>query len=426
MYSAWDLKTGKPLVRLQGAQDGLEHSFSPDGRAFFVLHPDGKTRLHDAQTGKSLAEVPHGTLHFAPMGGTGPTGGTTGAKVAIGEKRGRVTVWDVGKGKMLHQHTNLGGELVQVKWFPDGKRLMIVSDLPLIRVIDTTNGRTLAEHRRLPPNVLEVGVSPDLKYAVAAMPATPKAPGSIKLFPFDGSAPTLVQQGKTSTPPLVFEFGRDGKQLFIEAQGKSRWLRPFPQGDAWVEQFGGVFAWSDESQRVFSAQPDLPAVVLDSTTGKKMWELPQTMQDFQKVLFGAKGAHLLSVHLDDSVRVWETATGRLVMSLAKPQSPLRDVVLSPDGKRLFTTHEDDTIRQWHIETGKLVAELKGLAGAKIVLSPDGKKLFSSDDAGRHIVWDIRSEQRTAAEVSKWLRCHMPYRLDGQTLVPSPIQTATCK
>jgi WD40 repeat protein len=117
------------------------------------------------------------------------------------------------------------------------------------------------------------------------------------------------------------------------------------------------------------------------------------MQDFQRVQFGPGGKHLLSVHNDDSVRIWETSSGRLVMSLAKPQSPLRDVRLSPDGKRLFTTHEDDAIRQWHIETGKLVAELKGLAAAKILISPDGKTLFSSDEQGRHILWDIRAEQR---------------------------------
>ena len=150
------------------------------------------------------------------------------------------------------------------------------------------------------------------------------------------------------------------------------------------------------------------------------------MQDFQRVTFGPGGKHLLSLHNDDSVRIWETSSGRLVMSLAKPQSPLREVKLSPDGKRLFTTHEDDAIRQWHVETGKLIAELKGLAANRILISPDGRTLFSSDENGRHLMWDIRAEQRTSAEVARWLRCFVPFRLDGMKLTASSADPNECK
>ena len=132
------------------------------------------------------------------------------------------------------------------------------------------------------------------------------------------------------------------------------------------------------------------------------------------------------MHNDDSVRIWETSSGRLVMSLAKPQSPLREVRLSPDGKRLFTTHEDDAIRQWHVETGKLIAELKGLAANRILISPDGRTLFSSDENGRHLMWDIRAEQRTSAEVARWLRCFIPFRLDGMKLTASSADPSECK
>ncbi len=416
-FLVWDLRSGKQLMRVQGHSDGPPgRAFSPDGRALIMTHPDGRTRLHDTTTGKALAEVPQGMLAFAP----------SSPKVAIGDARGRVTVWDLLHGRMVAQSTGLGAELRSVRWLPDGKRVAVVSDLPIVRVFDAQTGRTVAEQRRLPPSAAEVAVSPDVKYAAVAIPATAKVPGNVKLFPFDGSAPILVQQGKTSTPPVVFDFSRDGKQVFIEAQGKSRWLRPIPSGDALVEQLGGVFAWSDESHRVFSAQPEMAPIVLDTQTGKKTWELPSAMQDFQKVLFGPGGTHLLSVHNDDSVRIWETATGRLVMSLAKPQSPLRDVVLSPDGKRLFTTHDDDAIRQWHVETGKLIGELKGLAGARIVISPDSKTLFSSDDSGRHIVWDIAPERRTPDEVAKWLRCYVPFRLDGIKLAPAAANPSECK
>lgn len=414
---SWDVKTGKQLVHFQGLGEGLsDGSFSPDGRYLIMVHTDGKTRLHDTQSGRPIAELPTGNPVYSP----------SGQRVAIGDRRGRVTVWDLAHGRMVAQSTGLGAELRSVRWLPDGKRIAVVSDLPIARVFDASTGRTLGEQRRIPAGAAEVAVTPDGRFAAVAVPGNAKAPGNVKLYPFDGSAPVTVQSSKTTTPPIVFSFGRDGKQILIEAQGKSRWLRPLPTGDALFEQLGGVFAWSDESHRIFSAQPEMPPSILDAETGKKLWDLPSSMPGFQNVQFGPGGKHLLSVHNDDSLRVWETATGRLVMSLAKPQSPLRDARLSPDGKRLFTTHDDDAIRQWHIETGKLVAELKGLAATKILISPDGKTLFSSDEQGRHILWDIRPEQRTSAEVSQWLRCYVPYRLDGQTLVDAPATPSACK
>ena len=414
---SWDVKTGRQLVNFQGHSEGLSgSSFSPDGRYLIMVHTDGKTRLHDSQNGKPLAELPSGNPVYSP----------NGQRVAIGDPRGRVTVWELARGRQVTQSTGLGAELRSVRWLPDGKRIAVVSDLPIVRVFDANTGRTLSEQRRIPAGAAEVAVTPDGRFAAVAVPGNAKAPGNVKLYPFDGSAPLAVQASKTTTPPIVFEFSRDGKLMLIEAQGKSRWLRPLPTGDALFEQLGGVFAWSDESHRIFSAQSELAPLILDSETGKKLWELPASMQDFQKVQFGPGGKHLLSVHNDDSLRVWETATGRLVMSLAKPQSPLRDARLSPDGKRLFTTHEDDAIRQWHIETGKLVAELKGLAAAKILISPDGKTLFSSDEQGRHILWDIRPEQRNPSEVRRWLRCYVPYRLDGQALVDAPTDPSGCK
>jgi WD40 repeat protein len=413
----WDTRSGKQLARIQGSGEDRESgSISPDGRYLVMVHTDGKSRLHDTTTGRALAEVPSGTLSY----------NSSSSRLAIGDRRGRVTVWDLPRGRMQSQSTGLGAELRSVRWLPDGKRIAIVSDLPLVRVMDAVTGRTLGEQRRLPANAAEVAVTPDGRFAVVAVPATAKVLGNVKLYPFDGSAPIAVQASKTTTPPVVFDFSRDGKQLFIEAQGKSRWLRPLPTGDIIFEQLGGVFAWSDESHLVFSAQSELAPVVIDTETGKKLWELPASMQDFQRVTFGPGGKHLLSLHNDDSVRIWETSSGRLVMSLAKPQSPLRDVRLSPDGKRLFTTHEDDAIRQWHVETGKLIAELKGLAANRILISPDGRTLFSSDENGRHLMWDIRAEQRTSAEVARWLRCFVPFRLDGMKLTASSVDPSECK
>ena len=90
--------------------------------------------------------------------------------MAIGDARGRVTVWDLTHGRMVSQSTGLGAELRSVRWLPDGKRIAVVSDLPIARVFDANTGRTVAEQRRLPPNAARSRRSPDAKYAAVAIP----------------------------------------------------------------------------------------------------------------------------------------------------------------------------------------------------------------------------------------------------------------
>ena len=113
------------------------------------------------------------------------------------------------------------------------------------------------------------------------------------------------------------------------------------------------------------------------------------------------------------------------MSLAKPRPAARR---RAKPRRQTAVHHPTTTRSASgtSETGKLVAELKGLAGTRILISPDSRTLFSTDDSGRHIVWDIRAEQRTPQEVAKWLRCYVPFRLDGTKLVSAAANPSRCK
>ena len=166
----WDTRSGKQLARIQGSgEDSESGSISPDGRYLVMVHTDGKSRLHDTTTGRALAEVPSGTLSY----------NSTSSRLAIGDRRGRVTVWDLPRGRMQSQSTGLGAELRSVRWLPDGKRIAIVSDLPLVRVMDAATGRTLGEQRRLPANAAEDAVTPDGRFAAVAVPANPTVMGPV-------------------------------------------------------------------------------------------------------------------------------------------------------------------------------------------------------------------------------------------------------
>jgi hypothetical protein len=52
---------------------------------------------------------------------------------------------------MQSQSTGLGAELRSVRWLPDGKRIAIVSDLPLVRVLDAGRDGRSGSSAACPP-----------------------------------------------------------------------------------------------------------------------------------------------------------------------------------------------------------------------------------------------------------------------------------
>jgi len=134
-----------------------------------------------------------------------------------------------------------------------------------------------------------------------------------------------------------------------------------------------------------------PTLVLD--TGGHTAKVP-------KVLFTPDGRELISVSLDQTIRVWDVATGEAVRVLRPPIGPggegmLYAAALAPDGRTLAVAGSGWLKEQrWPIylialDTGRIALVLKGHESAitSLAFSPDGARLASGSGDHTARVWD---------------------------------------
>lgn len=140
-------------------------------------------------------------------------------------------------------------------------------------------------------------------------------------------------------------------------------------------------AWRSDGQQVALAGSDA-RVVLADVEGRAVGELVGHSRGVTGVTYLDGSPYLVSVGLDQTVRVWDTTTGTLVRQMNHHTRAIRDVATRPhdrSGRHLLATASDDgTVRLWWPLVGRLVrfAKLESPALA-IDWSPDGALLLAA-------------------------------------------------
>lgn len=140
-------------------------------------------------------------------------------------------------------------------------------------------------------------------------------------------------------------------------------------------------AWRGDGRQVALACSDA-RVVLADPQGRVVAELAGHSSAVMGVAYLNASPYLVSVGLDQTVRVWDTTTGRLHRQMNHHTQAVRGVAARPNdpsGRHLLATASDDgTVRLWWPVVGRLVrfARLDSPAQA-IAWSPDGARLLAA-------------------------------------------------
>ena len=100
---------------------------------------------------------------------------------------------------------------------------------------------------------------------------------------------------------------------------------------------------------------------------------------------------------------------------------------APDGERAATAGDDRRVLVWEARSGRLLATLEGLGGEVLdaAFGPDGELLATTCADGRVRLWDVHLEGRSSREIGAKVRCRVPYRLEGQLLLPEVPEASAC-
>lgn len=437
MFSTYRLDTSaKKVNRL--AKDiqrgGTLHAsaLSPDGQRLVVSAKlAASLYTYDANTGRAIAY--DSSAHACPIAAIAFS--ADGAKLATGDEKGTIQVWDdvqslTAKGRFaLKGHL---GTITSIGFSSDGQRLVSTSEDRSARAWDLANSRTAIRRLELVSsgNTQVSRVSSDgLLIAVADS-------GGVRLW--DATSGKIVRELAAITSGRVYSvaFSPTDRRLLAVGYG----------GAADVSH---VVLWDIDAATELARLPgatDLPDFTLNETNalvgalafspdgkylaagfGSKNMLVPPGQQTPLKVWdvatrrlihrlsghtgycvsldFSRDGKFLASGSRDGTAIVWSTSTWKAAQTLKNPDQDsvfsnpgqvamVECVAFSPDSKMLALANREGTVQLWDVASGQLVESLKGHSScvSAVAFSPDGRTLASGGTDETVRLWNVETRR----------------------------------
>jgi WD40 repeat protein len=368
----WDPVTGKELRQFRGHADHVStFAFAPDGKTLASGSAESAIHLWDPATGKQLLP---GRGHGERL--TAVAVAPDGRLIATGAWDGAVRLWEAETGKELALwQTPAGapprgafdtgsGRIKQVRFAPDGKRLVVVREDEAVLLWDVAAKKEGGKWRGQC-----AAFSPDGKLLAVGGRGTTVADanrGVIRLYDL-GTGKELGELRGHATPVVDLLFSPDGRTLASGGQ----------------VLFGARFGGEDPVQEEHLVR------VWDVDTRRQRRALGG--QRGNLAAFSPDGRTLaLRGFLEQTVSLWEVASGEERGRLEGHKEMVFSAAFAPDGKGLATASMDGTVRVWRLPDGKEIERLEGHRGwvLTVAYAPDGRRLVSGSIDTTALVWDI--------------------------------------
>lgn len=397
--------------------------FSADGRMAVNGDASGDANPFDTDTRVQFAELHHYSpavvQEFAP----------DGKLLAVGERDGQVSVWDVAKRERLHVlkgHTN---EIVSLAFAPAGNGLAAVDREGIIRYWGIEEPREFREFAPPRGQINGLAFSSDGKWMVVAGDL------SLRMYDCDGGPyRDLNDSGET----LTCVFSADGKrvagtgadgmvrvwnaesgalvQTLAKAEsvpGKIGQLAISPNGKLIAAAFGETTGF---------AQDMYPVVQIFDLDTPERTRLLETSSQASAFAFCSDGLELVAACRNGAIHVWNTQTWQI----RSPRPPLAQwgltSILLCRENTLALGRGDGSIDLWNLRSGQFEQTLHRHSGLvfAMALSPDGRTLASASWDMTIVLWDMRTGRELRTLDARTPLYAIGFSPDGNTLAASGV------
>ena len=338
-------------------------SFSPDGSVLATTGDQGRVRLWDVASRRTVDKPRDGTEDRNGVGHQEVAFSPDGRTFAAASANGGLWLWDVGTDQPMEQvrphdlRLYASGNRLTLAFSPDGRTLALGTTTGEVELWDVGGrhlaGAPLAGHGGEGWRTPAVAFSPDGRALATA--------------------------------------GNDGTVRFWDV-GTRR-----PLGDALVAHpddavaaAGPAIAFTPDGTTLATAGPDGATRLWDVATRRQVGLLtgynhPGRATLRPSVAFGADGRMLATGSNDGTVRLWNVATRQEVGEpLVGHTRPVDVVAFAPDGRTVAGGGQDGTIRLWdvgsHLQDVSPLSDFTGPVHT-VSFSPDGRTLAAGGDSG---------------------------------------------
>jgi WD40 repeat protein len=134
----------------------------------------------------------------------------------------------------------------------------------------------------------------------------------------------------------------------------------------------------------------------------------------QDVEFSADSTRIVTGgRQDHTAKVWDARSGAHQLTIVAHVDNMARASFSPDGHLLATCALDHSAKIWDSVTGDLLRIIHG-PSYTCEFSDDGTELYTTGYHGYAVIWDLRTDERSADAIAKYVAERSPWRLaDGR-------------
>lgn len=389
-FPAWESAQPEPSPLFRAARWNYSTAppvaFSADGSYFAAASPDGSVRLFDVQRGRLLHQIQAhpgelATVDFSP----------DSRRLLTAGREPAVRGWDVQSGRPLFELTPDKHRSEVARFLPDGTHVVSHS-LWKTALMDAQSGAQLRVFAgRIDPAMTRITtrdgsklltLSPDRlaqlwDLASGALVRSIRAPGEFleraELFPDDGRLLTVSHTGQVG----VFSLATGALLYTFPTRSSSRWV-------VRLSPSGSFIAASDTETDV---------VLRSADSGKHSCSVPTPAGGRQAhaLGFSPSSRRFATASEDGTVRIFQTQGCQLVGTIQWARSRMHFVAFTPDEQRLLVAKEDGAAQLFELSPVEPTS-FPATSGypMQALLAPDGSTLLTLGSGKPVQSWDGRS------------------------------------
>jgi len=401
----WDWRNDQLLHTFAGHQwQRISVAFSRDGRRLASGDWRGSVKLWDVQAGgQPLCNFPESREARHPVSAL--SFNQDGGRLATASFDRRVCVWDTTTGELLHRLPH-SGLVLCVAFSPDGGRIASAGEDKTVHLWDAESGREVLSLRGHTGVCGCLAFSPDGQRLASA-----SEDRTIRVW--DATAP----QGNEGHETLTLQEGDEVWSLAVSPDGQkiasAGWMPPrvwdAKTGQGSVEFPGhkeivfGV-AWQPDGKRLAAAGGNgalFTVKVWDAQTRQEVFTLPKVPggSEFFAAAYSTDGRYLVTGRQNATVQVWDAGTGDEVRTLGAHDREIRGLVFSRDGRHLASASGDGVVKLWDATRLDKKQEARHTLSAwvpgaylNVAFSPDSRRLATGGEGNTVKIWDVQTGQ----------------------------------